>query len=259
MSGIDPVINQPFLYMNGFQISNDPVTPDTLLDIGVGQCRDNTNSIDIISNAPIVINSAITGLNGLDIGTIAANALYYVYVVADQANFNLPGAVISLSATGPQLPKGKFPSNYSSWRLIGCVATASSNFVAGYWSGNNNPRIFTYDTLPAAVLSGGTSTSYAAVNLASWVPAINNIPVSIAYSFSPTAASNTLNLQAVNSVGSSSNQVTITGQVASVVISGNATVIAQNKIVSSVLSPEINYKVSAGTATLYVAGFQMYI
>ncbi len=257
MANIDPIINQPFLYMNGLQISNDTTTPTTLLDIGVGQCRDSTNSIDIIVSAPLVINAAFLGVNGIDAGTLAASSLYYVYIVADQAGFNQPGAVISLSSTGPILPKGQFPSNYSSWRLIGCVSTDSGiHFLPGYWSGNNNYRLFTFDAPQATAITSGASSAYAPVSLIKWVPLINNLPVNIAFSFTPAAASNALNMQGVNSTG---NAVTITGQVASVVVSGNATVLSQNIIVSTVLTPEINYKVSGGTVAINVAGFQMFI
>ncbi len=62
----------PNLYINGMVITNDSVTPNSLLNIALGAARDSTNQTDIIVASAAVINTAVNGLNGLDTGTIAA-------------------------------------------------------------------------------------------------------------------------------------------------------------------------------------------
>jgi len=239
-------------YINGFGISNNATTPNTKLDIAAGSCLDSTGTFQLNSNAVITINAAVNGLNGLDAGTFAASTVYAVYLVWDPVTFNATGAVISTSLTAPLMPFG-----YSAYLLIGfAVSDSSVHFLKGYWSaGNSSTRVFTYDAPQATAVTAGHATTYTAVDLSALVPNINNTPVSIAYSFTPNAATTSiLKMQGAQSTG---DAVAITGQVATVPITGNATVLAQ--IASS--KPEINYKgVSGSDATaLNVAGYTWYV
>lgn len=267
---MEPIVNQPSLYINGMICSNDATTPNTILDVSAGICRDSANNQDILlgnylgvngssgANAATKINFAVNGLNGLDTGSIAASTLYYIYVIADPTGFKASGCIASTTApaSGPLMPLG-----YSLYRLIGYwPSDGSSHLLLGYMSslGNNalsNWRQFTYDAPQATAVTAGHATSYTAVDLTKWVPLIDQTPVWIAYSFTPNAATTSiLTLQGANSTG---NAVSITGQVASVPITGNARVLAQIK--SS--KPEINYAgVSASDATaLNVAGFEFIV
>lgn len=264
-----PIINLPFYYINGFNIFNDATTPNTLLDVKAGICRDSTNTYDMnlgnyngqvnpssTANVTTVINAAVNGLNGLDAGTFAASTFYYVYVVSDPVSGNSSGAMISTSvpATGPLMPFG-----YSAFRHVGSWATDSSvHFLLGYVSGNNNARIFTYDAPQATSITAGHATSYTAVDLSALVPlpiANQNIPVNIAYDLLPgNAAGDVLKLQGAASTG---DAVTITGQITTVHVTGNA--IVQAQLASS--KPEIKYLVTnaSDTAVLKVAGYYYYI
>src|SRR5580692_3582295 len=96
MTQLDPIINQPFLYVNGLLVSNDATTPNTVLDIAAGQCRDSNNVIDMIlgdflnegygtDNSSTSLNAAVNGLNGLDTGSLAASTMYAVYIIADSS------------------------------------------------------------------------------------------------------------------------------------------------------------------------------
>ena len=260
-----PIVNQPFLYINEMKISNDATTPNTVLNITAGICRDRTNSFDLnlgnyngvianqAANSVTSLNAAKVGINGIDGGTLATSQVYYVYCVSDVVSANPTGTILSLNSPsdgGPVMPFG-----YNASRHIGYAITdASTHILAMYNTGNNNARTLTFDAEQATAVTAGNVTTYTAVDLSKWVPAIANNFVSIGYVYTPAAASHTLKMQGAASTG---DQVTVTSQVTSIALTGNVPVLAQigsNK-------PEINYKVSnSGDAVaLNVAGFNYYL
>ncbi len=244
----------PTYYVNGLQISNDATTPNTKLDIGVGSILDSTQTYQMFTEANIVINGAVNGVNGLDTGTLAASKVYAVYLVADPVTLQPTVGMISLSLVTPLMPFG-----YSAFALIGFVTTDSSvHFLKGYWSTDDSGnRTFTYDAVQATAVTAGSSTTYANVNLIAVVPNIANTPVQIFSNYIPAVAGNTLSLQAGNATGA---QVVITGQVATVHVTSVDTVLAQPVVISTVSSPVVNYKVIASDAVAVdVAGYQYFI
>lgn len=265
-----PVYSLPFLYKYGMILSNDATTPHTLLDVSAGQCRDSQDVIDITlgsnnpnleggtTSTPLILNSAINGVNGLDTGTIAVSTMYAIYAIADSTYNNQTACIITLasnvaSGAGPLMPFG-----YDSSRVIGFWATdASGYWLAGYYSGTQNALVFTYDAPQATSVTTGAGTSYTAVDLVTLVPPINNLPILIQSNLNANAAADTLKMQGYNSTG---DAVTIIAQVA-----GST---AHIQTVSQVLAqlnatnkhPEINYKVSSSSdaVALDVAGFYIY-
>lgn len=241
----------PWQYANGLKITNDGTTPDEIIDIAVGSIMDSTGVYQLNVDSVLSPSIASSGLNGLDAGTVAASSVYAVYLVADPVTQQEIGAVFSLSLTGPLMPFG-----YSAYALIGFVVTdATSDILLGTWTaGNGSQRMFYYDAPIATAVTAGNATSYTAVSLAAFVPAIQDTEVLVNYAFTPNAASDTLKMTPGNGVG---DFVTITGQVASVVVSDNTEVLA--KVTSSV--PEIDYKLSTGSAAvaINVAGFSFNI
>jgi hypothetical protein len=238
----------PYNYANGLQISNDATTPNTLLDIGSGVTIDSTDTFQMINNGSIVINAATVGFNGLDTGVLVASKLYAVYLISDPVTLQPIGAMLSLSQTAPIMP-----FSYSAWKLIGYVATDSSaHLLLGNWSlGASGYRLFMYDTPLATAVTAGTSTTYANVNLINAVPNVNNVPVLVNTSFTPTAAGSALNLQPGNGTGAAA---TILGQVAAAVVNSVSLVMAQPVVISTVSSPVVNYKV-VGSVAVDVSGY----
>ena len=238
-------------YANGLGISNDATTPNTKLDVAIGSILDSTGTFQLALNAPVVINAAANGLNGLDTGSLAASKVYAVFLVADPVTLQVPGCMVSLSYTAPVLPFG-----YSAFALIGYVVTdASSHFLKGYWSaGNGSQRLFMYDAPQATAITAGAATTYTAIDLSALVPTLDNLPVWISSAFTPGAASRTLKMQPTGATG---DAITITGQVTSVVVSSNNYLYA--KIATA--KPEISYVVSnAGdAAAINVAGYNFSI
>lgn len=109
--------------INGLILSNDVVTPASVLDIASGQARDSTNVDNIVLAAAFTKNtSAIfaagTGNGSLDSGVVA-NGTYHVFVIMRQDTRQVD-ILTSLSPTGPSLP-----TNYTLFRRIGSIIRAS--------------------------------------------------------------------------------------------------------------------------------------
>lgn len=255
----DPVFDLPLLGVRGLLVSNDANTPDSILNISAGIARDSNNIMDLAVGssfpnlegssvaAPLSIDATLAGAGGLDTGSLAASKVYAVYVIGDSHYYRPVAGMISLaSSSSPLMPFG-----YDSYRLVGYAVTDSSvDFLPFYSYGNGSWRMYCYDAPQASAVTAGAATSYTAVALTALVPPVENLPVSIAFAFTPNAASDTLKMTPGNGTG---DAVTITGQVASVVVSDN--VIVMSKVTSAV--PEIDYKVSTGSAAvaINVAGF----
>ena len=243
-----PVVNAGYLSVQGMQLA---WVDNTHLTMNAGQARDSTDVNDIVLGASVTINAAANGYNGLDTGSLAASKVYAVYAIGDSSQNNPAGAVLSLNQVNPLLP-----INYDMYRLIGYYATdGSSHFLKGYWSGNSNQRLFMYDA-PISVGTTSTSASYANVDLTTFVPLINNLPVYLNASISGTAG-DTLSLQPGNATG---DAVVIEAQVNSQAVKQQVLVMAQTVSLTGVPSPVINYK-NSGTDTiaLLVGGYNFSI
>jgi len=254
----DPIYNLPFLYVNGLTIS---VASTTTLSVSAGRCRDSSDSIDIVigsapfagptTTAPVILNAAVNGVNGLDTGTFALSTFYAIYAIGDSRYYQDPAVIMTLASNSTPL----MPFGYDSSRLIGYARSdASTNFLPAYISGNNNTRLFTYDVPVATAITAGNATSYTAVDLTTMVPPVDSNPVNIFTALTPASAGNAVFLQGFDSTG---DAVVNKGQVAAVVLNSYNTVLAQ----LDTASPKINYKVSNGSdaVAINVAGFQFYI
>lgn len=245
-----PIINLSAKYMNGLGISNNATTPNTKLDVALGQCRDSTNVFDMVLLSGVTINAATNGVNGLDTGSFAASKVYAIYLISDPVNGNATGAMISLSATAPTMPDG-----YSAFRVIGyAVSDGSTHFLKGYWTaGNVSLRTFTFDAFLATSVTAGTSATYAAIDLSTKVPAIDQLPVRFEFNWTANAAADTFNMQGGNGTGDQFLAIApVAGGTAHTV--GFAQVLSQ--LVATV--PTVNYKVSAvGGVAINVAGYSV--
>ena len=258
----DPIIQLPNLYINGLLVSNDLTSPNTKLSISQGIARDSQNVMDLcvgVNNpnvqnvtvsAPLSVSSAVSGAGGLDVGTIAANSLYAVYLIGDSRYYQPTAGMLSLASNlYPTMP-----FQYDSWRLIGYVATdGSSNFRRSYVSGTGNSRMFTFDS-PVAIVTAGNQTSYTALDLSAFVPAIENTQVLVNSAFTAAAAADIANLKGANQVG---DAVTIIAPVAG----ATAVTTQQNAVLAQVAAgvAKVSYKVSAGTITVSLVNYMFYV
>lgn len=111
-------------YIDGLITSRNGTTPNTKIDVSAGVAMDSTNAVMISSSSTLTIDTAGTGANGLDAGTLAASTWYHVYII--QKADRTVAALASTSASAPTMPSG-----YSYKRRIGSVRTdASVHFLA---------------------------------------------------------------------------------------------------------------------------------
>lgn len=274
-----PLQAQPFLYISGLNIS---VASTTVLAVAPGQCRDSNDNLDMsyyfppASNVqfaeqhnngliptpvnssinilgfpiPLFLNSAVTGINGLDTGILAASTNYAVWLIADSRGIKPNGGIISLTSNAaPLLPLG-----YDSYRLLGFADTDSStHFIAANIL--NAVNFKGYFVSPAAsVLSGGNATSFTAIDLSTPIPTTTdvNVVAILTVTFTPLAAGDTIQFRPTGS-SATTNLPTITGQTAGV---------AQTNYISLICGvgsskPEIDYKVSVSgdAASISVNGY----
>lgn len=258
----------PHLYVQGLQLSAATPTAATVIAVAPGAARDSTNSIDMVVGLQnyfgidnpaqqflnyqpgLFINSAANGANGLDTGTIAASTQYAVYLIGDSRNYNNTAAVLSLTSNiAPLLPSG-----YDSYRLIGFWATnSSSQFVYSSNKPQNIAGLLAYFNSPGvSVLSGGTATSFTAIDLTtnSAIPTttLQNVIVTFLVNFTPLAAGDTVQFRPTGS-SATGGLPTITGLVAGMAQSQYIQVIAG--VGSS--KPEIDYKVTSGSDAVSVS------
>lgn len=119
-----------FGYLFGCVLSNDGVSPNTVLDIAACRAIDGGGSfVQAITTAWTKTTAAWvagTGNGALDTGSVASNTWYHVWLIS-QASAASPDYLFSTSATAPTMP-----ANYTLKRRIGSfkTATASTNILA---------------------------------------------------------------------------------------------------------------------------------
>lgn len=260
----DPIYSLPHLYINGLNLS---VYSTTVMAIGPGQARDSNDNIDMpvgfpnlqgnINPAtlfqnympPILINGAVTGANGLDAGSLIATMDYAIYLIGDSRGYNNVAGLLTLTSNAfPLLPQG-----YDSYRLIGFVQTdGSAHFVASSTNPLNMVKARAYYITPVSVLSGGTSTTFAAIDLSAAIPTTTARDV-IAYllvTFTPAAVGDTVQFRPTGEgTPQTAGLVTITGAAAATAQIQYVQVICG----VSASKPEIDYKVTSGSDSVNVS------
>ena len=227
----------------------------TTLSVAAGACTDSSVSNEIVLESAVTFDGETTGANGLDAGALAASTFYYVYAIGSSrspingdnylmtSTVAYPGACLASTSDTPSLP-----ANYDMYRRIGYFLTDSSSEILNFvQTGNGVERTMRYD-VGISVLSGGTSATYANVNLVTAVPAIN-LEVLLLASVTPTAADDELNLVPYSSSATVGYAV-VTGDVAAVVVK----LVVSCPCSSNAGVPYIKYKVT-GAASLSVVGY----
>lgn len=241
-----PVVNAPNLYVDGLELSWASATTLTVAD---GRARNSTNQNDIILDAAVTINGAVSGaINGLDQGALANNTFYAVYIVGDSYGNNDTGAMISTDTDSPLLPGG-----YDMSRRIGWVLTNGSAQFLKFWQyGNDKERQYYYD-VGISELAGGSSATFAAVDLATSVPPIaTEVLFDVAYT--PNGATDVAEFLPFGS--SATNGIVRFGYGVAAAQVGMASVPC--RLDAGV--PKIQYKVTAGdTLTLLTIGYKDYL
>lgn len=152
-------------YISGLTLSNDAVTPNTILDIAAGVATDDTfvSSMSLASNYTKTTGVwAVGTTNGaLDTGTIGAASWYHVFLI-QRSDTGVVDILFSLSATAPTMP-----TNYNRKRRIGSFKTASSNIVAFSQSGTE--FLWSVPALDINATNPGTTAVLATLSVPSGV------------------------------------------------------------------------------------------
>ena len=134
---------------------------------GAGECRDSTDSFNIVNGGTLAPDITSSGANGLDTGAEAADTWYAVHII--DGDVPAVASLLSLSATAPTLP-----ATYTRFRHIGWVRNdSSSNFLEFIMVGPSRERLIEYQNITRVnlrVLNNGSATAMTAVSLSSLVP-----------------------------------------------------------------------------------------
>lgn len=255
----DPIYSLPFLYIQGLTVSVPVVAggaaTSTLIAIAAGQARDSTDNIDmpvgypnfqgLTTDAPLFLNSAVNGANGLDAGSLAASQLYYIWLIGDSRGYNPVAGLISLASNAyPLLPAG-----YDSMRLLASVlTTAGSVFNVDTVLSFANPNVHYLQPNVSVLASAAGDTAFHAIDMTAPIPSSPASGIALlTVNYTPAAAGDTVVFRPTGSAATA-GLVTITGvsagvaqqnliQVAYAVTGGNA---------------EIDYKCSSASDGLVV-------
>lgn len=219
---VDPIIQLPFLYISGLNISVGAAAGSALLLIAPGACRDSNNNIDMevgfanlqgnVNSAPITINPAAVGANGIDQGALVASQTYSVYLIADSRGYLPVAGIVSQSSNAmPLLPLG-----YDSLRLLGFVQTnGSALFTQATVLNAVNAKAF-YVSPASSVLSGGAATTFTNVDMTAPLPTTPAFGiVLLTVNYTPAAAGNNVQFRYSGSTDTA-GLVTVTGVAAGV-------------------------------------------
>lgn len=116
-------------YLAGLTLSNDSVTPNTIIDIAAGTCTSDDNTT-VMTTAAITKTTGAwavgSGNGGLDTGAVANGTWYHVFIIK-RTDTGVTDALISTSATTPTLP-----ANYTKQRRIGSFKTDGSAHILAF-------------------------------------------------------------------------------------------------------------------------------
>jgi hypothetical protein len=159
--------------IRGFQLFIPKIPIANALGIGPGVCRDDDDNANIIledADAPLVINPAVVGLDGIDVGALEPNTTYLVFVVRRRQEVR--GLLSKGTATTP--PGAVWPAGFqNAHRRIGVVRTdANANLLPFVQTGDGRDRTYRYtaDLDDLRVVDGGAAPDFTAVNASALLP-----------------------------------------------------------------------------------------
>ena len=145
-------------FINGFTLSNDGTTPNSVLDEAAGYASDSANAV-MITGTVFKKSTAGTwvagsGGNGMGTGlTIAASTWYHVFAIVNAGAYDV---YYDTSPTAANAPAGT-----TAFRYIGSFRTNASSQILGF---AQNGQKFKW-VANVTDLSGGTATSQTNVSL----------------------------------------------------------------------------------------------
>lgn len=231
-------------YLAGLTLSNDGASPNTVLDIAVGQVMDSTNVILMVLSSAYTKTTGAwavgTGNGGLDTGSVAANTWYHVFLIR-RSDTGVVDILFSTSATAPTMP-----TNYDAKRRIGSfkTATGTTNILTFTQSG------IRFDWLATVLdVNAVTPTSTAAVTRTLTVPTGVKVRARVRVGVFGTAVNNPVVLSDL-AVNDEAADVTNNAQATSVNVGGGIqTFGGAEVVVTTNTSGQIRSRLGSADAT----------
>jgi len=140
---------------------------NTQVVIRSGISSDSDNTYAMTNSGEITVNITVSGVNGLDTGSEAANTWYFIYLIKNLTTGTVAG-LLSTSSTSPTMPSG-----YTLKRRIGAVRNnAASNFLwfDSLGGGSEKWIKFAQITFDSLVSGAAGNTAWQTVSASSWAP-----------------------------------------------------------------------------------------
>lgn len=171
------IVALPPGHLFGLTLSNDGTSPNTVIDIAAGSCRDTSDTDNMVLAAFTKSTggwASGTGHGGLDTGAVAASTWYHVYVIKQPGGLaGATDALISTSATAPTMPSG-----YTLKRRIGSFLTDGSSHIVTFKQDGDRFR-WTTGVVDVNSTNPGTSAVTAAIStplgVKTWADLIVNL------------------------------------------------------------------------------------
>ena len=224
-----PIANLGTLYCSGMALT---YTDTTHMVVGTGQCRDSTDTVDIIMGATqyansvaesdsaavsvaVTINTALQGAGGVDLGggtAITASRMYAVFAIGDSRGFNAGSALLSLEpltagATASAAPVPSLPLGYDCYRYIGSVSMDSSKHIRAFTqtgAGVNRTMRYQVPVAPGSAATSG-SAAYATIGVLSTLVPQTPLDVILSVTWTPLTANDIVYFAPAGNVALASN------------------------------------------------------
>lgn len=152
----------PQSYIVGCELINDISSPNTIIDVSAGSCRDDNNAVNIIfAGLNKTLNNsgswaAGNNSNGLDTGARANSTWYHVYVIT-KVDGSDPEVLMSTSNSSPHMP-----TSYTQKRRVGSIRTDSSGNILAFTQIGDR---FTWATSLRDVSGASVTTTASTISL----------------------------------------------------------------------------------------------
>lgn len=150
-------------YLGGLTLSNDPTTPNSIIDVGPGTSASDDNSImmNLASSYTKTTGSwAVGSGNGcLDAGSVANNTKYNVFEM-ERTDTLVVDILCSTSATSPTLP-----ANYTVQRRLNCGFETDGSAHILPFNQNGDDCLWAVSTVDVNTATLGTTASLKVLNV----------------------------------------------------------------------------------------------
>ncbi len=233
----------------GLTLSNDGSSPNTVIDIAAGSCRDSTDIDNMVLGAFTKTTGSWavgTGNGGLDTGSVANSTWYHVFVIKRQ-DTNVVDVLLSTSATSPTLP-----TNYTLFRRIGAIKTDGSAHILTFTQDGDRFRWKAASVLDVNSANPGTSAVTATLTVPTGVVVWADITFQISNQTTGTIGALVTALDETDRAATSTERSYRTG-------GSTGVFTAQAMLVKTNTSAQIRYRLSASgasdTVLLYTFGW----